>query len=69
MAQANSFGARADLSVGGSTYEIFRIDAVPGSDRLPMSLKVLLENQLTDRRRRQRHRRPRPRAWAMAVAG
>ena len=42
----NSFGARADLKVGGTTYEIFRLDAVPGSERLPYSLKVLLENLL-----------------------
>jgi aconitate hydratase len=42
----NSFDARADLTVGGTTYEIFRLDAVPGSDRLPYSLKVLLENLL-----------------------
>jgi aconitate hydratase len=32
--------------VGGSTYEIFRIDSVPGHDKLPYSLKVLLENLL-----------------------
>ncbi len=42
----NSFGARADLTVGGTTYEIFRLDAVPGTERLPYSLKVLLENLL-----------------------
>ena len=42
----DSFGARAEFSVGGSTYEIFRLDAVEGSDRLPYSLKILLENLL-----------------------
>ncbi len=42
----DSFGARADFSVGGRTYEIFRLDAVEGSDRLPYSLKILLENLL-----------------------
>jgi aconitate hydratase len=42
----DSFGAKARLSVAGESHEIFRVDAVPGSDRLPMSLKVLLENQL-----------------------
>ena len=31
---------------GGTTYEIFRIDAVAGHDRLPYSLKILLENLL-----------------------
>jgi aconitate hydratase len=42
----NSFGAKSDLTVGGKKYEIFRLDAVPGSERLPYSLKVLLENLL-----------------------
>ena len=42
----NSFGARAELVAAGNSHEIFRIDAVPGVERLPMSLKVLLENQL-----------------------
>ncbi len=42
----DSFDARADLTVGDQTYEIFRLDAVPGSERLPFSLKVLLENLL-----------------------
>ena len=42
----NSFGARSSLEVGGTTYEIFRIDAVAGHDRLPYSLKILLENLL-----------------------
>jgi len=42
----NSLGARADLRVGEETYEIFRLDAVPGAENLPYSLKVLLENLL-----------------------
>ena len=42
----NSFGARDTLRVGDESYEIFRLDAVEGSDRLPYSLKVLLENLL-----------------------
>ncbi|MHA6511899.1 aconitate hydratase [Tessaracoccus sp. Z1128] len=42
----NSFGAKASLDVNGTSYEIFRIDAVPGSEKLPFSLKVLLENLL-----------------------
>ncbi len=46
MASKDSFGARADLEVGGATYEIFRIDAVEGSARLPYTHKVLLENLL-----------------------
>ena len=42
----DSFDARADLTVGDLTYEIFRLDAVQGAARLPFSLKVLLENLL-----------------------
>ena len=42
----DSFDARADLQVGDHTYEIFRLDAVEGHERLPFSLKVLLENLL-----------------------
>jgi hypothetical protein len=43
---ANSFGARDRLGVGDTTYEVFRLDRVDGSARLPYSLKVLLENLL-----------------------
>ncbi|PKQ26223.1 MAG: aconitate hydratase AcnA [Actinobacteria bacterium HGW-Actinobacteria-4] len=39
----NTLGARANLDVGGKAYEIFRLDAVPGLNRLPFSLKVLAE--------------------------
>ena len=42
----NSFGARTSLDVNGTPYEIFKLDAVPGSEKLPFSLKVLLENLL-----------------------
>ena len=42
----DSYHARDDLTVGGQTYEIFRVDAVEGSETLPYSLKVLLENLL-----------------------
>jgi len=43
---ANSFGSRATIESGGASYEIYRLDAVPGSETLPYSLKVLLENLL-----------------------
>ena len=43
---SNSFGARDQLTVDGTAYEIYRIDRIAGSDRLPYSLKVLLENLL-----------------------
>ncbi|MGV0750751.1 aconitate hydratase AcnA [Mycolicibacter minnesotensis] len=42
----NSFGARATLTVGDQDYEIYRLDAVPGTEKLPYSLKVLAENLL-----------------------
>ena len=43
---SNSFGARDTLVVGENSYEIFRLDAVPGTEKLPYSLKVLAENLL-----------------------
>src|SRR6266446_6896073 len=43
---ANSFGSRATLEAGGAQHEIYRLAAVPGSETLPYSLKVLLENLL-----------------------
>jgi aconitate hydratase len=42
----DSFGSRGTLQVGTTSYEIHRLSAVPGSSRLPFSLKVLLENLL-----------------------
>jgi aconitate hydratase len=46
----DSFGAKSTLEVGGSSYEIYRLDAVTGEGldvaSLPFSLKVLLENLL-----------------------
>ncbi len=42
----NSFDARDTLTVDGRDYEIYRLDRVPGADKLPYSLKVLLENLL-----------------------
>jgi aconitate hydratase 1 len=41
---SNSFGARSRLADTGLDY--FRLDAVDGAQRLPYSLKVLLENLL-----------------------
>jgi len=44
----DSFGARSMLDVGGNQFEIYRLDAVNDGhvDRLPFSLKILLENLL-----------------------
>ncbi|MDO7869483.1 aconitate hydratase AcnA [Nocardioides jiangxiensis] len=50
MASQDSFGAKGALDVNGTSYEIFRLNAVQGEgldvDSLPFSLKVLLENLL-----------------------
>ena len=46
MSQVNSFDSKDTLKVGGTDYEIFRVDRVPGHEKLPFSLKVLLENLL-----------------------
>ena len=51
MTSLNSFGSRATLHVADKSYTIYRLDAVSAaskgnSDRLPFSLKVLLENLL-----------------------
>ncbi|MDE0545476.1 aconitate hydratase [Microbacterium sp. C7(2022)] len=46
VSTVDSFGAKSTLTVGSTDYEIFRIDTVPGYEKLPFSLKVLLENLL-----------------------
>jgi aconitate hydratase len=46
MPSKDSFGARSTLDVAGTTYEVFRLDAVDGAADLPFSLKILLENLL-----------------------
>jgi aconitate hydratase len=46
VASKDSFGAKSQLTVSGRSYEIFRIDAVEGANRLPFTHKVLLENLL-----------------------
>ncbi|MEQ8207830.1 MAG: aconitase family protein, partial [Woeseia sp.] len=44
----DSFGARTTLEVGGQNHEIYKLDSVTEGhvDRLPYSLKILLENLL-----------------------
>jgi aconitate hydratase len=42
----NSFAARDTLEVGDDSYQIYCLDAVPGTEKLPYSLKVLAENLL-----------------------
>jgi len=46
VSTVNSFNAKSTLQVDGTDYEIFRIDAVEGYEKLPFSLKILLENLL-----------------------
>jgi aconitate hydratase len=51
MNHPNSFGSRASLDVDGRQYTIFRLDSVDvfsagNATRLPVSLKILLENLL-----------------------
>jgi len=46
VSSLNSFQAQSELVVGGQTFTIFRLDALPNSDRLPFTHKVLLENLL-----------------------
>jgi aconitate hydratase len=49
MPHPDSFGAKASLDAGGSTHEIFRLDALQQRydvARLPYSIKILLENLL-----------------------
>ena len=46
MSSINSFGSQDTLTVGSTDYQIFRLDRVAGAEKLPFSLKVLLENLL-----------------------
>ena len=46
MSTVDSFGSRGTLEVGDASYEVYRLAAVPGLERLPFSLKVLAENLL-----------------------
>ena len=46
MSKVDSFGAKGVLDVKGTEYEIYRLNKVEGSESLPYSLKVLLENLL-----------------------
>jgi aconitate hydratase len=46
MTSLNSFSAKETLTVGGAEFDIFAIDTVPGSAKLPYTHKILLENLL-----------------------
>ncbi|MCK4709969.1 MAG: aconitate hydratase, partial [Gammaproteobacteria bacterium] len=43
---ADSFKSRSSFKVNGTDYTYFRLDKVKGSEQLPFSLKILLENLL-----------------------
>jgi len=43
---SNSFDARNTLTVDGKDYEIYQLTRVSGTERLPFSMKILLENLL-----------------------
>ena len=42
----NSFNTKSTLKVGEETYQIYRLTDLEGANRLPFSLKILLENLL-----------------------
>ena len=44
--KCNSFNSRDILTVNGKDYEFYRLDAIKGSENLPFSMKILLENLL-----------------------
>jgi aconitate hydratase len=46
VASLDTFGAKSELRVGDASYEIYEINKVEGQERLPYSLKILLENLL-----------------------
>ncbi|MSW85148.1 MAG: aconitate hydratase AcnA [Actinobacteria bacterium] len=46
VASIDSFGARTTLEVGGNSYTIYSLSALPNIDRLPFTHRILLENLL-----------------------
>ena len=46
MSSVDTFGSKGTLEVADASYEIYRLSAVPGAERLPFSLKILAENLL-----------------------
>jgi aconitate hydratase len=46
VASLDTFCAKSRLRVSDASYDIYRIDKVTGHERLPYSLKILLENLL-----------------------
>ena len=46
MESIDSFGARTTLEVGGNSYTIYSLSALPNIDQLPFTHRILLENLL-----------------------
>ncbi len=46
MTNPNSFNTRETLDVNGDKYEIYNISKIAGTNNLPFSIKILLENLL-----------------------
>jgi aconitate hydratase len=46
VASIDSFGARTTLEVGGNSYTIYSLSALPNIDQLPFTHRILLENLL-----------------------
>ena len=42
----DTFKSRSTLTVGKKSYEIFRVNAIPGAAKLPFSIRILIENLL-----------------------
>ena len=43
---SNSFDTKSNLDLNGKSYEIFNVGKLPQAERLPYSIKILLENLL-----------------------
>ncbi len=37
----NTLGSKSTLNVGDKAYEVYRLDAVPGLEKLPYSLNII----------------------------
>src|SRR5881409_1176971 len=42
----DTFKSRSTLKVGNKSYTFYRVNAVPGAEKLPFSIRILIENLL-----------------------
>ena len=42
----DTFKSRSTLKVGNKSYTFYRVNAVKGAEKLPFSVRILLENLL-----------------------